>query len=127
MDWPAIWRARWIWTERPHSAGFTRGAGLPPRETWNRFVYFRRSFVLEEIPASVPARVTADSRFVLSVNGEEVARGPARSVPERLAYAELELTPFLRQGKNVIGALVRFYGPPIAWWRPAPPNGQLGF
>src|SRR5215211_6265906 len=77
--WPAIWRGRWVWAERPPSAGIGSPGGLPPRETWNRFVYFRRSFALESVPETVPARVTADSRFVLYVNGREVARGPARA------------------------------------------------
>ncbi|MGH2584932.1 MAG: alpha-L-rhamnosidase C-terminal domain-containing protein, partial [Dehalococcoidia bacterium] len=126
--WPAIWRARWIWFERPRAAeGLIRLGGIPPREMWNRFGFARRSFSLDVVPSSVPARVTADSRFVLFVNGIEVARGPARSMPERLAYCELDLAPYLRTGENVVAAVVRYYGRPIAWWRPAPPNGQLGY
>ena len=82
---------------------------------------------LDAVPASVPARVTADSRFVLFVNGVEVARGPARSIPERLAWTEIDLAPYLRAGRNAIAALVRFYGVPGPWWRPATPSFLLGF
>src|SRR5829696_2735224 len=124
---PMIWRGRWIWLEQPPAGGLLQPSSIPPRETWNRFALLRRSFVLDRAPDHVPARVTADSRFVLFVNGVEVARGPARSMPERLTYAEIDLAPFLRTGENAIGALVRFYGAPVAWWRPAPPNGQIGF
>jgi hypothetical protein len=94
---------------------------------WNRFCYLRRSFDLDKVPDSVPARFTADSRFVLYVNGAEVARGPSRSIPERLAYSETDLAPHLRSGKNVIAVVVRFYGRPGPWWRPAAGTLQLGY
>ena len=44
---------------------------------------FRATFDLEATPAGAPARITADSRYVLWVNGHEVGRGPARSQPYR--------------------------------------------
>lgn len=122
------WQARWIWGEQPAAPGTILSAptATPPARR-NRFYYLRRSFELSSIPRSVPARVTADSRFVLYVNEAEVARGPARSLPERLAYAEADLAAFLRPGRNVIAALVRFYGVAVPWWRPAAPSLQLGY
>src|SRR5258707_44140 len=127
-QWPIIWNARWIWASPAASpVSPIAPAGIPPRETWNRFCYLRRTVNLTSPPASVPARVTADSRFVLFVNGVEISRGPARSVPERLAWTEIDLAPFLRIGRNVIAALARFYGLPGPWWRPAPPSFLIGF
>src|SRR5579883_3578539 len=121
MAWPRRWQARWIWHEQPPArSGLLVGELIPPRETWNRFCLLRRTFDLDAVPSSVPARITADSRFVLYVNGVEAARGPARSAPERLPWVEVELAPLLQPGRNVIAALVRFCGRPIAWWRPAP-------
>src|SRR5882757_8039906 len=127
-QWPIIWNARWIWAS-PAASPISpiAPAGTPPRETWNRFCYLRRTVNLRSIPASAPARVTADSRFVLLVNGAEISRGPARSVPERLAWTEIDLAPFLRIGRNAIAALARFYGLPGPWWRPAPPSFLIGF
>jgi alpha-L-rhamnosidase len=126
--WPITWDARWIWTGPPPLPVAQIGAaGIPPKETWNRCCYLRRTVQLDAVPASVPARVTADSRFVLFVNGVEVARGPARSIPERLAWTELDLSPYLRAGRNAIAALVRYYGLPGPWWRPAAPSFLLGF
>jgi alpha-L-rhamnosidase len=126
--WPILWSARWIWAAPPPRPHFPFQPGwIPPRETWNRFCYLRRTFDLADLPASVPARVTADSRFVLYVNGVEVARGPARSTPARLAWNEFDLAPHVTHGRNVIAALVRFYGTPVPWWLPAPPSFQLGF
>ncbi|MGI8549923.1 MAG: hypothetical protein ACR2PL_03845 [Dehalococcoidia bacterium] len=101
--------------------------GVPSAETWNRFCYLRRSFELDRVPEWVPARVTVDSRFQVFVNDQEVCRGPARSAPERLAYSEVDLAPYLRPGRNVIGALVRFYGRPTPSWIPARPSHQLGY
>jgi alpha-L-rhamnosidase len=127
-DWPMTWNARWIWSDAPPRVATPIGAAaIPPAELHNRFCYLRRSFRIDHVPASVPARVTADSRFFLYVNGAEVARGPARSVPERLAWCEVDLAPHLRPGVNAIAALVRFYGSPGPWWRPAAANLQLGF
>jgi alpha-L-rhamnosidase len=126
--WPITWDARWIWAgPAPLPVGPIGAAGIPPKETWNRFCYLRRTVQLDSVPASVPARVTADSRFVLFVNGVEVTRGPARSIPERLAWTEIDLAPYLRAGRNAIAALVRFYGVPGPWWRPAAPSFLLGF
>ncbi len=128
MRWPMKWNARWIWVDPPAQvASPIAAAAIPPRETWNRFCYLRRAFDLASVPASVPARVTADSRFILYVNGVEAARGPARSVPECLAWCEVDLAPMMKPGRNVVAALVRFYGSPMPWWRPAAANLQLGF
>ena len=103
------WTGRWIWApERPAA------------------VLLRRYIDLSGVPASAVARVTADSRYVLWVNGVEVGRGPARSNPDRLAYDTVELAPHLRRGGNTIAALAHFYGGGNRWWRPAAPAGDLG-
>lgn len=126
--WPILWNARWIWApSKRRRVAAVASNPLPPRETWNRFCYLRKSIELASVPVSVPARVTADSRFILYVNGIEVARGPARSTPARLAWTELDLAPMLVRGRNTIAALVRFYGAPTPWWIPAPASFTLGF
>ena len=40
---------------------------------------YRREFSLGEVPARVPARLTADSRYVLWVNGVQTPRLAARA------------------------------------------------
>jgi hypothetical protein len=57
------------------SAGFSRAL-------------FRRTFEVAEVPTQAPLRITADSRYVLWVNGFGVGRGPIRSQPRRLRYDE---------------------------------------
>jgi hypothetical protein len=95
-------------------------------ERSRRTLCFRRLFDLDAAPRRAPARLTADSRYALFVNGVEVARGPVRSNPRRLHYDALDLAPHLRAGRNVIAALVRFYGRPTPWWAPARPTLGLG-
>ena len=86
----------------------------------------RRSFELSEVPAQALARVTADSRYVLFLNGREVSRGPVRSNPRRLRYDALDLAPRLRRGRNQLAALVRYFGAANPVWMPVPAAFQLG-
>jgi hypothetical protein len=81
---------------------------------------FRRTFDLQTLPTEAPARITADSRYVLWVNGNEVGRGPARSQPYRQRYDSYDLAPYLSLGANLIAVLVTYYGRPMSFWQPAP-------
>jgi hypothetical protein len=81
---------------------------------------FRTTFDVEALPAEAPARLTADSRYVLWVNGREVGRGPARSQPYRQRYDSYDLAAYLSVGANVIAVLVTYYGRPMSFWQPAP-------
>ena len=126
MGWGMRWGARWIWAGPPAAGALFVHEAVPPKDLWNRFCYLRTRLDVAQVPAVVPCRVTADSRFVLYVNGHEVGRGPARSTPERLAYESIDLAPYLVAGENVVAALVRYYGRPVAWWRPVAPNFELG-
>src|SRR5688500_16412394 len=81
---------------------------------------FRTTFDVEVLPAEVPTSLTADSRYVLWVNGREVGRGPARSQPFRQRYDSHDLAPYLVPGANVVAILVTYYGEATSFWQPAP-------
>jgi alpha-L-rhamnosidase len=85
---------------------------------------FRTTFDLQVRPPEAPARITADSRYVLWVNGHEVGRGPARSQPYRQRYDSYDLSPYLSVGANVIAVLVTYYGRAMSFWQPAPANSN---
>jgi hypothetical protein len=87
---------------------------------------FRKTFTLAQVPARAPARITADSRYILYVNGQEAFRGPVRSQPRRLYYDLLDLAAYLKPGENIIAVNVRYYGKPNSYWIPAPSNMTLG-
>lgn len=121
---PGRWRARWIWFEPPRLTMEFPIGGTPVQA--DRFALFRRTFDLGEIPDRAPARATADARYVLWVNNLEAARGPIRCNGRRLHYDLVDLAPYLREGRNCIAVLARFYGRPVPWWAPTPGSLQLG-
>jgi alpha-L-rhamnosidase len=91
------WQAQWVWG----------GSEASPRNAWR---CFRKLF---ELPEAVEANVaiTADTRYVLFVNGQRVGRGPARSWPFRYAYDRYEVGHLLKPGKaNVLAVLVMHHG-----------------
>lgn len=71
---------------------------------------FQREIELDRVPARLPVDVTADNRFVLSVNGKVVARGPSTGTLERWRYSQVDLAPHLKRGRNELTAVVWNYG-----------------
>jgi alpha-L-rhamnosidase len=100
------------------------GSDLPPAE-FSR-AQFRRDFDVEDVLPRVPLRLSADSRYLLWVNGAEVGRGPIRSQPRRLRYDEYDIAPCLRPGRNVVAVLVTYYGHANSFWQPAASSGVMG-
>jgi hypothetical protein len=93
------WEANWIWD----------GGEPSPRNAWR---CFRRTFALDsETLDEARLAITADSRYVLWVNGTLVGRGPVRSWPSAQMYDEYEIGHLLRgDGQNAIAVLVHHYG-----------------
>lgn len=91
---------------------------FPPEAVWIgsdhafdlREVYLRfRSPVgwwLAHRPARAELFITADSRYKLWVNGQFVARGPARSYPHAQSVDRLDVTAFLQAGPNSLAVQV---------------------
>jgi len=120
------WIGHWIWVpEEPLQPGNPFG-GMVDMNQPEAHGLFRKTFHLAHVPGRVPARMTADSRYALFVNGQEASRGPIRSQPRRLHYDFIDLAPFLRVGDNIIAAYVKYYGTPKSYWMPATPNMTLG-
>jgi hypothetical protein len=114
------WSGQWISPEARTLDPLTSGLhGGPGGGSFSRSL-FRRTFELRDLPAHAPARLTADSRYVLWVNGQEVGRGPARSQPSRQRYDAYDLAPYLVAGANVVAVLVTYYGRATSFWQPAP-------
>lgn len=67
---------------------------------------FRRRFKLTSAPEHALVRVSADSRYVLYVNGARVAAGPSRGDLRHWRAARLDLARYLRAGDNEIDARV---------------------
>ncbi len=94
------WRAEYIWDSSDGSEE-------------NVWMCFRKTFELEEKPDSLKAYIAADSKYRLYVNGENavfeggVKRGPAK----KGSYFDcVDISSYLKKGKNVIAALVWYWG-----------------
>jgi len=120
------WRGHWIWVEAPavgNPFGDMAGSSAVRPEA---NCLFRKTFTLDQVPARVPARITADSRYLLFANGREVFRGPIRSQPRRLHYDLFDLAAFLQPGENTLAVYVKYYGAANSYWLPAVGNMTLG-
>ncbi len=101
--------AKWIW--------------LPSQRTLpNTFVLLRKELMLDQLPTRAVGWITADSRYQLTVNGQRVQWGPAPCDPRQWDVDPVDLTRFLRIGKNVIGVEVLYYGIGEGTW----PAGKPG-
>ena len=97
--------AAWIWADVPadwgaacigHAARADRDVFTP------RFFRFRRRF--SSTGGKLRFDVSADERFILFLDGEEIARGPHRGMPERWFFQSYEMS--LAAGEHVLEAVV---------------------
>ena len=99
-DSPDGWNAQWI----------TAFENQSESNTW---ICFRREFEVPEIKGTAIARIAADSKYWLWINGETAVfegglkRGPA---PSDTYYDEMDLAPYLKEGNNSIALLLWYFG-----------------
>lgn len=72
------------------------------------FVKFRKLFDYD--CGDVYMDITADSRYYLYINGEFLNFGPVRCYPAHYKFDTLNITPYLKKGKNVLAVLVYKFG-----------------
>lgn len=115
-------KANWIWNPSDDGAG-------------NRWMIFLKDVELDKVPETVTALISADTKYWLYINGEmavyegQLKRGAALlnkdiyteenpgqpNLTEMLGevatyYDEVDITPYLKKGKNTIVALVWYFG-----------------
>ena len=66
-----------------------------------RILLFRKVIELSAIPVDCLLRITADSKYKLYINGEFVNTGPQKGDDSIWYFDELDIKPFLKNGKNV--------------------------
>lgn len=126
-------RAKFIWTPKQAPDGNVTFRSLlvhgPVRRECgvNRWLLFRREFELPGAADAAQMDITADSRYVLYVNGGLVGRGPARAAPSFLRVDTHDMTAKLCAGRNVIAVLVHVYGVDTAWYEVARDYAQSIF
>ena len=119
------WKVR-IWDQAgkagPYSAPAFFDTGLNQNEwtahyIWdgttnlNNFAYFRKTFVITNIPSLAKVYVTAHNDYLLYCNGQPLGRGPARCNPHYYGqYNAYDITKLLKPGTNVFAAIGHWQG-----------------
>lgn len=73
-------------------------------------VLFRAAFTLDALPKDAVLYFSADDTAEAFLNGRRVALGPAPGWPEAYPYAEAEVAPFLKEGRNVLAVHTLYQG-----------------
>ncbi len=95
----ADWIAKWIWDKE----------NLTEENTW---MCFNKKIVIDEVPESFVADISADSKYWLYINGETVVfEGSVKRGPDKNSgyYDSIDIAPFLKEGENTIAALVWYW------------------
>jgi alpha-L-rhamnosidase len=98
---PDILTKRWTayWIEAPAASAKDYGV-----------YHFRKTFSLNNKPASFIIHVSADNRYKLFVNGMLTSLGPARGDLFHWNFETVDIVKYLRVGDNVIAAIVWNFG-----------------
>ncbi len=94
------WKANWIWDKD----------NLTEKNVW---MCFNKKVTLDKIPEELVADISADSKYWLYINGENVVfEGSAKRGPDENSgyYDSIDIAPYLKEGENSICALVWFWG-----------------
>lgn len=102
-------RAKWIWSREG-----IWGAAIDPRPVQTR--YFARRVAVRAGQRLIVA-LTADSRYLLSVNGSQRARGPQTGDVAHQYYDVLDLTDDLREGDNLLMVRVDSYARSFPYYK----------
>jgi len=89
--------ANWIWIPCDDGAS-------------NLIIAVRRKFVLDDKPSKAVLDISADSRYVLFVNGKRIGEGPIRSWRHLQQYDSYEISSSLQVGENIIAVQVVRWG-----------------
>lgn len=109
------WKAKWIWDKE----------NLTEENVW---MCFNKRVALEKKPEEFIAHISADSKYWLYINGKTVVfEGNVKRGPDKTAgyYDSIDISPFLRQGENLICALVWYWDDDTSYSYSG--SGQGGF
>lgn len=76
----------------------------------NLHVLARSSLTYTKETGQVWIWITADDYYKLYVNGKFAGQGPAPAYPEKYYYNEINLTPYLEEGQNILAVHLYYQG-----------------
>ena len=109
------WKAKWIWDKE----------NLTEENVW---MCFNKKVSLDEIPEELIADISADSKYWLYINGENVVfEGSVKRGPDKNSgyYDSVDIAPYLKEGENSICALVWYWDNETSYSYSS--SGQGGF
>ncbi len=80
------------------------------KDLQNQHILFRKNFELSSLPSSAKLFFTADDYAKIYINGNFVAQGPAAGYPHYYFYHEIDISKFLKKGKNTIAVHTYYQG-----------------
>jgi len=89
---------------RSAPAQWITSPGAPAKDV--TMLHFRKEIELERVPEHFLVEVSADNRFLFTVNQQRVGSGPARGDLAHWRYEVYDLASRLHAGKNVLAATV---------------------
>ncbi|MBQ8783390.1 MAG: glycoside hydrolase [Clostridia bacterium] len=111
----ADWTAKWIWDKE----------NLTQENVW---MCFNKKVNLDSVPEELIAHISADSKYWLYINGETVVfEGSVKRGPDKNSgyYDSIDIAPFLKEGENLICALVWYWDSETSYSYSG--SGQGGF
>ena len=92
------WQAKWIWDKE----------NLNEKNVW---MCLAKNVSLDILPTKLVAHISADSKYWLYVNGQNVVfEGSVKRGSGFGYYDSIDIAPYLKEGENHIRALVWFWG-----------------
>ena len=94
------WKAKWIWLREE-------------KENKNAWLCFNKTVIVSDVHKNLFAKIAAENKYWLYINGKCVVRegglkrGPT---PTGCYYDEIDISPHLLQGNNLISILVWYWG-----------------
>ena len=83
---------------------------LPCDDHRNRHILFRKTLCYEKPYEKATVYITADDYYKLYINGQFIAQGPAPSYHFSYNYNEIDVSSYLKKGRNVIAVHTLYQG-----------------
>lgn len=84
--------AKWIW--------YTNN------QCGTEMILFRKEIQLDQTFEQYQVDISADSKYIVYINGTAVSRGPCKADRYRQYFYTVDIAPYLKQGANVLAAAV---------------------
>lgn len=99
------WKAKWIWAEDEEASK-------------NIWLCFNKTVTVKEVPDELIARVAAENKYWLYINGELAVREGGLKRGATLSgcfFDEVDIAPYIHKGENLISVLVWYWGKEVSY------------